>query len=166
MPDTEVLPAVTTFTLRRDRCVAEPSIRLLGLPLLRARLTATGGHFDDLDLTVVLDAASLRPGVKPLRRPLTGRRGLRAADHPAITFTGDVEPDGGTIDVAGRLEVAGTSRDLRLRGDLRHVGDDRVLLWLKGFLPAPRRKPRGLGPLARLVATRRIHVEFAAEFVR
>ncbi|MFJ9778779.1 YceI family protein [Amycolatopsis sp. NPDC101161] len=173
MPDTEVLPAVgesppgaVAHTLRRDRCVVEPSIRLARLPVLRGRLTATGGHFDvdGRQFVLVLDATSLRPSVKLLRRALT--RALRAGDHPDITFTSeDIEIDP-AIDITGKLDVAGATRELHLRGDLRHVDDDRIVLWAKGTLPAPRRKPRGLGPVARLLAARRIHLEIAAEFVR
>lgn len=115
---------------------------------------------------LVLDATSLRGGVKPLRRALTGARGLRAADHPDITFTSeDIEIDD-AIHITGKIDVAGATRELRLRGDLRHVDDDRIVLWVKGILPAPRRKPRGLGPVPRLLAARRIHLEIAAEFVR
>jgi polyisoprenoid-binding protein YceI len=176
MPDTEVLPVAgeletgATYTLRRDRCVVEPSIRLLRLPLLRGRLTATGGHLDldDRHLTVVLDAASVWTSVKLPRRALTGARGLRAGDHPDITFTSDdirLDADR-AMDVIGKIDIAGATRELRLRGDLRHVDDERVVWWAKGVLPAPRRKPRGLGPAARLLATRRIHLEIAAEFVR
>jgi polyisoprenoid-binding protein YceI len=188
MPDTEVLPAVgeheapadtalplaATCTLRRDRCVVEPSIRLLGIPVLRGRLTASNGRFDLLDdhedrrLTFVLDAPSLRPSIKLLRRARTGPRGLHAGDHPDITFTSDdVHLDADrVIDITGKADIAGTTRELRLRGDLRHVDDERIVLWARGILPAPRRKPRGLGLVPRLLAARRIHLEIAAEFVR
>ncbi|WP_410567330.1 YceI family protein [Amycolatopsis sp. cmx-4-61] len=170
MPDTELLPATVLRTLRRDRCVVEPSIRLLRVPVLRGRLAATGGHLD-LDgrhLTLTLDADPVRLGPKPLRRALTGARGLRAADHPAITFTSanlHVGP-GDAVDVTGKVEVAGAPRHLHLTGDLRRAGDESIVLWVKGTLPAPRRRPRRLGIVARLLAGRRIHVEIAAEFVR
>ncbi|GAB3160016.1 hypothetical protein GCM10027258_74510 [Amycolatopsis stemonae] len=113
MPDTEVLPATTAYVLRRDRCVVETSIRLLGLPLRRTRLTATGGHVD-----------------------LAGRSlTLRTAE---LTFDGEIGED---------HVVTG---EPHLTGDLRHVDDERIILWVKGTVRAPRR----------------IHVEIAAEFVR
>lgn len=170
MPDTEILPATVIRTLRRDRCVVEPSIRVLRLPVLRGRFAATGGHFD-LDgrhLTLTLDADAVRLGPKPLRRVLTGTRGLNAAEHPAITFTSSNlhAGSGDAVDVTGTVEIAGAARHLHLTGELRPAGDESIVVWVKGTLPAPRRKPRRLGWLARVLAGRRIHVELAAEFVR
>lgn len=46
------------YSLRRDRCVVEVSLRLLGLPLVRARLRARGG-----DLVVTGDAPEPGPGL-------------------------------------------------------------------------------------------------------
>jgi polyisoprenoid-binding protein YceI len=187
MPDTEILPALDesdattrllpiagTYTLRRDRCVIEPSIRLLRYPLLRGRFTASGGHVEfttDEDghrITVVLDAASLRTGVPGLRRMLLGSRALDAEQYPDITFTSSDIHLGAdrAIDSHGRLDLTGTSRDLRLLGRLHYVDDQRIVLWAKGTLPPPRRKPRNLNRIARLLVGCRITVEIAVEFVR
>ncbi|MFE0025012.1 hypothetical protein [Amycolatopsis sp. NPDC059021] len=169
MPDTEVLPALLpdgvrreVYTLRRDRCVIETSLRLLGYPVLRGRLTASGGHFDVAGpaLTVVLDAASLRVGVPFLAKILTGPRGLSAAEHPDVVVEAPVVRLGANrvVDFVCRVALPGTTRELRLHGDLRYVDDERIILWAKGILPKTRRKAR--------LARRRVHVEIAMEFVR
>ncbi|MFD9887993.1 hypothetical protein ACFWY9_01525 [Amycolatopsis sp. NPDC059027] len=169
MPDTEVLPALLpdgvrreVYTLRRDRCVIETSLRLLRFPVLRGRFSASGGHFDvaEPELTVVLDAASLRVGVPFLSRFLTGPRGLSTADHPDVVVEAPVVLLGAdrVVDLVCRVVLPGTTRDLRLRGDLRYVDDERIILWAKGILPKTRRKAR--------FARRRVHVEIAMEFVR
>jgi polyisoprenoid-binding protein YceI len=187
MPDTEILPALTAadtdarsapvlaavYSLRRDRCVVEPSIRLLRYPLLRGRFTASGGFFEITEgdqphhLAVVLDAKSLRPSVPLLRGWLLGPRGLNAEDYPDLPFTSLAVDlgDNRAVDVTGRLDIAGSTRELRLRGDLRHVGEDHIVMWAKGILPPPRRRPR-TGLLTRMLAGRRIQVEIAMEFRR
>lgn len=111
MSDTAVLPR-TGYTLRRDRCVIELSLRLLRVSLLRRRLTATGGHWTPGGaLTVTLD--------------------------PDLEFTAeDVADDPVVID--GR--VAG--RTVQLCGDVRYRDEDCVVVWAAGPVLPARRKPR------------------------
>ncbi|HEY2062664.1 MAG TPA: YceI family protein [Amycolatopsis sp.] len=177
MPDTEILPALpaagapAVYSLRRDRCVVEPSIRLLRYPLLRGRFTASGGFLEiagDHQLSVVLDAESLRPSLPFLRGRLIGPRGLNVEEYPDLPFTSLAVHLGQdrSVDLTGRLYLAGTTRELRLRGDLRRVGEDYIVLWAKGILPPPRRPQRGAGLLMRVLGSRRIQVEIAMEFRR
>jgi hypothetical protein len=173
MSDTEVLPypvlpATGVYALRRDRCVIELSIRLLGRPLLRGRFAAAGGRFtiaDPLEFFAVLDSASLRTGVPLLHRALTGHRGFRRAE---LTFSAQeiVLDADHVLDLVGRLTLPGCDREIHLRGDLRHVDDERIVVWAAGVLPPPRRGPRALGRIARLLARRNLHIEIAIEFVR
>jgi polyisoprenoid-binding protein YceI len=188
MPDTEILPVLPSagapawpgpdlaavYSLRRDRCVVEPSIRLLRYPLLRGRFTVSGGFFEIAEgeqphqLSVVLDAESLRPSVPFLRGRLLGPRGLNVEEYPDLPFTSlavHLGPDR-VVDITGRLDLAGTTRELRLHGDLRHVGDDYIILWAKGILPPPRRPQRESGLVMRVLAGRRVQVEIAMEFRR
>jgi hypothetical protein len=169
MPDTAVLPLPAPptaggYTLRRDRCVVELSVRLLRLPVLRGRLTATGGDWTPgSGLTVVLDSASLRTGVPFLHRALTGPRGLRGAE---LTFVAEEVEAGEELVLDGRVQLPDATREARLRGDIRYQDEECVVVWAAGVIPPPRRKPRCLGRIARLLAGRRLHVEIAIEFVR
>src|SRR6185369_8860809 len=92
------------YALRRDRCVIEVSPRP---PLVRGRLSATGGHWTPgAALTVTLDPGSLRTPI-----PFLGR----AFRDEELTFTaGDVAEDPFVVEgsVAGRA--------VRLRGDVRY----------------------------------------------
>ena len=148
-----VLPAAGTYTLRRDRCVVEVS-----LPLLHGRLTATGGRLaigDSPEFTVTLDPASLRTGVPFLSRAVGGAEWTFTAEEPDIDDT---------FVLVGR--VGGWPGEIRLHGDLRYVEEDRIVVYAKGIASPPRRPPRGLGRVARLLARRRVRVEIAMEFVR
>ncbi|WP_086849021.1 hypothetical protein [Amycolatopsis kentuckyensis] len=150
MPDTAVLPAPTGYALRRDRCVIEVSPRP---PLVRGRLTATGGHWTPGSaLTVTFDPGSLRTGVPFLGRAFRGEE---------LTFTADdVAEDPFVVEgnVAGRA--------VRLRGDVRHRDSDGVVVWAAGVVLPARRKAAHGGRLVRLLARRRLRVEIAIEFVR
>jgi hypothetical protein len=156
MPDTAVLPlpVATGHTLRRDRCVVELSVRLLRFPVLRGRLPATGGRWTPGSrFTVTLDPAVLRTGIPFLRRAFAG--------SPELTFAADdVLPDPLVLD--GWV----ATREVRLRGDVRHRDDRSIVVWAAGVVPPPRRKPRRLNRVARFLAGRRLHVEIAIEFVR
>jgi hypothetical protein len=114
MSDTAVLPApaATGYTLRRDRCVVELSLRLLRVPLLRRRLVATDGQWT--------------PG-----GPLT------VTLAPDLVFTAGEVPDDPVV-IDGR--VAG--RAVRLRGDVRYRDEDCVVVWAAGTVLPARRKPR------------------------
>ncbi|MGK3207180.1 hypothetical protein [Amycolatopsis sp. MEPSY49] len=135
MPDTAVLPR-TGYTLRRDRCVIELSLRVLGIPLLRRRLTATDGHWTPGAALAVT-----------LRSPEVVCTAEEVAEHPLV--------------IDGR--VAG--RAVRLRGDVRHRDEHSLVVWAAGPVLPARRKPRR-GRVARFVAGRRLHAEIAIEFVR
>ncbi|WP_410581390.1 hypothetical protein [Amycolatopsis sp. lyj-108] len=151
MSDTELLPAPAAagHTLRPDRCVLEPSFRFLRFPLARGRFTATAGYLGDLGLFVELDVPSLRTYPWPLRYFILRRRTTRV-----LTFTSDeLVVDENRVRIEGRLG----NRGLVLDGSLRHVDEERIILWAKGILPRPRRAPWYV---------RRIHVEIAIEFVR
>ncbi|MEV7099388.1 hypothetical protein AB0M80_41835 [Amycolatopsis sp. NPDC051045] len=150
MPDTALLPATTSYTLRRDRCVIEVSPRP---PLVRGRLTATGGHWTPGGtLSVTLDPGSLRTPIPFLGRAFRGGE---------LSFTaGEVAEDPFVVEgsVAGRA--------VRLRGDVRHRDEFGVVVWATGFVLPARRKPAHAGRLVRLLARRRLRVEIAIEFVR
>ncbi len=171
MPDTEVLPVVTELlpatgvhVLRQDRCVVEVSLRLLGCPILRGRFPAIRGSWtigDEHELRIVLDAASLRTGIPLLHRALTGALTELTFEAREIDLFADR-----TVEISGQVLLPASTRDLRLSGDLRHVGDEAFVLWAAGALPPSRHKPRRLGPIARLAFRRRLHVEVAIEFVR
>jgi len=122
MSDTAVLPR-TGYTLRRDRCVVEISSRP---PLIRGRLTATGGHWTPGSaLTVTFDPGSLRTPIPFLGRAFRGEE---------LTFTaGEATEDPFVVEgsVAGRA--------VRLRGDVRHRDEHGVVVWAAGaVLPARR----------------------------
>lgn len=147
MPDTAVLPAPPGigYTLRRDRCVIEVSPRP---PVIRGRLTATGGHWTPgSTLTITLGS---------FRTPL-----LRRAFRDELTFTAE-EVDDDPFVVEGR--VAG--REVKLRGDVRHRDEESVVVWAAGFVAPARASRRPAGRVARLLARRRLRVEIAIEFVR
>ncbi|HET6703722.1 hypothetical protein [Amycolatopsis sp.] len=149
MSDTAVLPAATGYALRRDRCVIEVSPRP---PLVRGRLTATGGHWTPgAALTVTLDPGSLRTPIPFLGRAFRGEE---------LTFTAaEVAEDPFVVEGS----VAG--RTVRLRGDVRHRDAHGVVVWAAGTVLPARRKPRHAGRLVRLLAGRRLRVEIAIEFV-
>lgn len=135
MSDTAVLPR-TGYALRRDRCVVELSLRLLRIPLLRRRLTASEGRW-------------------------TSGGPLTVALEPDLVFTADeVAEDPLVIDG----HVAG--REVRLRGDVRHRDERSVVVWAAGVALPAQRKPRRLRRTARFLAGRRLHVELAIEFAR
>lgn len=164
MPDTEVqpvpaglLPLTGIHVLRRDRCVIEISLRLMGRPILRGRFAAVHGEWtigdDGHRLRVVLDPASLRTGIPLLHRILT------PADLGFDAGEIDLFADR-TVHIAGHVRLPSSARELRLAGDLRHVDDDGFVVWAAGTLLPSRHKPRGF------LARRRLHVEIAIEFVR
>ncbi|WP_410586974.1 hypothetical protein [Amycolatopsis sp. lyj-23] len=150
MPDTALQPAPAGYALRRDRCVIEVSPRP---PLVRGRLTATGGHWTPgSGLTITLDPGSVRTSLPFLGRAFRGEE---------LTFTADhVEEDPFVVEghVAGRA--------VRLRGDVRHRDPGGVVVWAAGVVLPSRRKPAGGRWPARLLARRRLRVEVAIEFVR
>ena len=149
MTDTAVLPAIG-YTLRRDRCVIEVSPRP---PLVRGRLTATGGHWTPGSaLTVTLDPGSLRTGIPFLGRAFRGGE---------LTFTADEVGDDPFV-AEGRVG----GREVCLRGDVRHRDEHGLVVWAVGIVPPVKRKPRRTGRLVRLLAGRRLRVEIAIEFVR
>lgn len=154
MSDTELLPAPVQagHTLNPDRCVLEPSIRFLRFPLARGRFAATAGYLDvseDSALFVEIDVPSLRTYPWPLRRLILKRGKTRV-----LTFTSDE-----LVVYESRVRIEGRigNRGLVLDGELRHAGEERIILWAKGILPRPRRAPWFV---------RRVHVEIAVEFVR
>jgi hypothetical protein len=165
------LPLPGVYVVRRERCVAELTARLLGIRWLRGRLTVRNAAFE-IDpeghvLVVELDAVSLWTTIPLLAKVLTGKTALRAEEFPSSTFTSDeVALLEKTVEIAGQIDVAGSPRDLYLEGQLRPVEPGRVILWLRGTLPPPRRRPAESGRTARFLARRPVHVEFAAEFVR
>lgn len=171
MSDTEILYAVSDtgeprvpggYVLRRARCVVELSLRFARFPLLRGRFTATEGRFTIIDtevfdadheFVVVLDTASLR--TRFFAKQLT----RHAAEFPELVFSSrEITVDGRAVEISGRIDLPSTTRALRLRGDLRYVDHERIVLWATGILPPTRRGP--------WIARRRIHVETAIEFVR
>ncbi len=152
MTDTAVLPAPpgTGYTLRRDRCVIELSPRP---PLIRGRLTATGGHWTPgAELTVTLDPGSLRTGIPFLHRAFRGED---------LTFTAEEVAEDPFV---AEGSVAG--RTVRLHGDVRHRDEHGVVVWAAGVVLPARRKSRHASRLVRLLARRRLRVEIAIEFVR
>jgi polyisoprenoid-binding protein YceI len=159
------------YSLRRDRCVLELTLRLLKFPWLRARFTESDGCLNigadgDHTLEIELAPSSLWTTVPRLARTLTGPAGLRAEEYPAIVFVSRLDLfDNRDVEILGQVDIAETPRDLFLAGDLRYVDDERIVLWGKGILPAPRRRPTG-GRIARLLSRRPIHIEIAAEFTR
>jgi polyisoprenoid-binding protein YceI len=168
------LPLAANYVLRPDRCVIELSAKTAGRTWLWARLAASDGYFDlaaggdDHELAVTLAASSLRTGIPLLRRVLVGSNALSAAEFPAIEFasTEAYVGEDRAVEIAGHLQIAGTPRELTLVGDLRYVDSARVVLWAKGTLPPPRRRPSNCGRLVGWLARRRVHVEIAIEFVR
>jgi hypothetical protein len=149
MSDTAVLPR-TGYTLRRDRCVVEISSRP---PLIRGRLTATGGHWTPGSaLTVTFDPGSLRTGIPFLRRAFRGDE---------LTFTAEEVAEDPFV-----VEGSVAGRAVRLRGDVRHRDEHGVVVWATGAVLPARRKPPRAGRFGRLLARRRLRVEIAIEFVR
>lgn len=161
---TRDLPAATVtgptpgrYQLRPDRCVVEPSLRVLGVPALRGRFTATAGRFDiDPDgphtCTLRLRTASLRTGVPLLSKVLTRTNGLNAAEHPAIEFVCREVGfgPGDRVALSGRVTVRGKRLPLYLSGTVHYADPERVVLWVRGVLHT--RRP--------------VHIEAAVEFVR
>lgn len=149
MSDTAVLPR-TGYTLRSDRCVIEISPRP---PLVRGRLTATGGHWTPGSaLTVTFDPGSLRTGIPFLHRAFRGGE---------LTFTAAEVADDPFV-----VEGSVAGRTVRLRGDVRHRDEHGLVVWAAGVVLPACRKPRHASRLGRLLAGRRLRVEIAIEFVR
>jgi polyisoprenoid-binding protein YceI len=154
--------------------VVELSVRLLGRPWLRGRLAVREGRLtigldeDEHELLVELAASSFWTNIALLARMLTKKEALCVAEFPRVTFSSSEVCffEDRTAEITAQVEVTDTPRELRLSGDLRHVEDGRIILWARGVLPAPRRRPTHVGWIAGMLARRRIHVEFAAEFLR
>jgi polyisoprenoid-binding protein YceI len=153
----ELLPVPGRYELRGDRCVVALSGRLLGVPVLHGRLTATSGRVvvatdsadDQHRCELELRPASLRMGVPLLGKLLSGSRGLRAGEFPSLEFAADrviFGPDS-KLRLPGTVTVRGEERKLRLTGTLHYRDPERLVLWVRGRLG-------------------RVHVEAAAEFVR
>ncbi|ATY11137.1 hypothetical protein CU254_12165 [Amycolatopsis sp. AA4] len=164
--DTRFLPAAGSLDaepgvhrLRPDRRVLELTLRLLGIPLLRGRLTVRSAEFSHDSLTAEIDGSSFRSRVPLLSAMVTRELG-------EVRFTGEEIAEQPSTEFAGRLDFGDSTRDLVLGGELREAGDGCVILWLRGTLPPPRRPLRTAGRIARLLARRPVHVEFAGEFVR
>jgi hypothetical protein len=110
------LPPVGDYRLRLDRCVAEVSVRLLGRPLVRARVRASGGTLvvgEPTTLTIDLRA---------------GARRLRVPDRIDVTFAGP-----GTFD--GLVRVRGEEHPLVLKVRSVHADEDTAVLAASGALP-------------------------------
>lgn len=168
--DTRFLPAAGALDpdlgdhrIRPDRCVLELTLRLLGIPVARGRLTVRRAAFargpEGGVLTAVIDGASFRTKLPLVSTMVTRELG-------EVRFRGDEIVERPSAEFAGRLDFAGSARDLTISGELREVDEARVILWLKGTLPPPRRPLRTAGRIVRLLARRPVHVEFAGEFVR
>lgn len=167
------LPAPVSFWLRADRCVVELTMRVMGIAVLRGRLSAVAGTCDVIpgsddgaQVTLDLASASLKTGIPLLARVLTGKSGLDAADHPVIPFTASRVRlgDDGAVRLAGAVEVQDHPVPLVLTGTVYYSDPERIVLWVRGQLPP--RRARGAGRIARLIARRRIQVEAAVEYVR
>ncbi|GHF66684.1 polyisoprenoid-binding protein YceI [Amycolatopsis bartoniae] len=167
----EKLPLPGRYQADPSRFVLEPTIHLLRQPVLRGRLACTRGHLvlgEHPGLSLDLDARSLRTNVFGLARTLTSEGALCAADYPALRFhsTDMSVTEDWSVEVTGKLEVLDVVRDLRLRGELAHVDELAVVLWVRGVLPPPRRPLETGYWAAQVIAERPIHVELAAEFTR
>ncbi|GHE83893.1 hypothetical protein GCM10017786_13950 [Amycolatopsis deserti] len=163
---TSALPLPGRYEVNPDRVVVEPSRRLL-----RGRFAVRGGHLVlgvEPELELTLATGSLRTNVAGLARALTGEGGLCAAENPVLTFrsTSMVVADDRSVDVAGRLEVGGSSREVRLSGQITYADELAAVLWLKGAVLPPRRPVRSGSRIARRLAGRRLKLEVAVEFVR
>ncbi|UKD59093.1 hypothetical protein L3Q65_20985 [Amycolatopsis sp. FU40] len=168
--DTRFLPAAgaldadpAVHRIRPDRCVLELTQRLLGIPVLRGRLTVRRATFtrdsEGSSLAAAIDGASFRSAF-----PLPSATVTRELGE--VCFTGEEIAERPPVEFAGRLGFGDSSRDLVLGGEVREAGPDRVILWLRGTLPPPRRPLRTEGWFARLLVRRPIRVEFAGEFVQ
>ncbi|WP_166459759.1 YceI family protein [Amycolatopsis pithecellobii] len=143
----------------------------LRVPVLRGRFAATAGRLslgEEPALELELDAGSLRTNVPGLARALTNEGGLCASAFPALHFSSTwLELTGARdVELVGRLDVLGVSRELRLSGKLTYADELAVTLWLKGVLPPPRRRPARGYWIAQVIGDRPLHVELAAEFVQ
>ncbi|KAA9166846.1 YceI family protein [Amycolatopsis acidicola] len=167
----EKLPLPGGYDVGPRRFVLEPAVRVLRWPVLRGRLACTAGSLvlgDQPGLMLELDAGSLRTNVFGLARTLTDKGGLCAAEHPRIRFhsTDMSVAEDWSVEVIGKIEVLDVVREVRLRGELAHVDELAVVLWLRGVLPPPRRQLETGYWVAQVIAERPIHLELAAEFVR
>jgi polyisoprenoid-binding protein YceI len=151
------LPPQGTYELRPGRCVIEVAVRILGRPLLRGRFRAVRGTLvvgEPGTVRADLSAKSLRANVPLLSGVLTGPRGLSAARHRTVDFTGTVSLAGPLqLDIAGVVRVRYVSRPLSLRARVVHVDDGTVVLAAHGVLRRQR-------------FPRRLWVEAAAELTR
>ncbi|HVV13581.1 YceI family protein [Amycolatopsis sp.] len=167
----EKLPLPGRYQVDPGRFVLEPAVRVLRWPVLRGRLACTGGHLvlgERPELSLELDARSLRTNVFGLARTLTSEGGLCAAEHPALRFrsTDLSVTEDWQVEVIGKLEVLDVVREIRLRGRLAYVDELAVVLWVTGVLPPPRRSLETGYWAAQVIAERPIHLELAAEFVQ
>ncbi|WP_406629783.1 hypothetical protein [Amycolatopsis sp. WGS_07] len=168
--DTRFLPSAgsldadpAAYRIRPDRCVLELTLRLLGFPLLRGRLTVRRAEFtrgpDGCAVTAEIDGGSFRTGVPLMSTIVTRELGV-------VRFAGEEIAERPPVEFAGRLDFGDSTRDLVLGGELREAGEGRVILWLRGTLPPPRRPLRTVGRTVRLLARRPLRIEFAGEFVQ
>lgn len=119
------LPRPGTYTATPNRCIAEVTTLLAGLPTARARLTPIAATLTvtedpaDCRMELALDAASLDAGSLTTGRPLLNRRlrgpkGLHAGRHRRLAFHSEhVEAAGEDGDGHERLIADG---QLTLRG--------------------------------------------------
>jgi polyisoprenoid-binding protein YceI len=167
----ERLPLPGPYELNANRFVLEPTVRFLRVPVLRGRFAATAGRLvlgAEPALELELDARSLGTRVPGLARALTNEGGLCAGAFPTLHFAStwlEVAEDR-TIELAGRLDVLGVSRELRLSGRLAYVDEIAVVLWVTGTLPPPRRPLEHGYWIAQVIGERPLHIELAAEFVQ
>ncbi|MGV9294321.1 hypothetical protein [Amycolatopsis sp. NPDC003676] len=166
--DTRFLPSAAAadhavHRIRPDRCVLELTQRLLGIPVLRGRLTVRRATFtrvpEGSSLTAELDGSSFRSVFLLPSSMVTRELG-------EVHFAAEEIAERPPVEFAGRLDFGDSSRDLVFGGELRDAGPDRVILWLRGTLPPPRRPLQTVGRVARLLARLPIRVEFAGEFVQ
>ncbi|MGW7531010.1 hypothetical protein [Amycolatopsis sp. NPDC054798] len=162
LPALDADPAVRVHRIRPDRSVLELTLRLCGIPVLRGRLTVRRATFDrgpeGCALTAEIDGSSFRAKVPFVSALVTRELG-------EVRFGGDEIVERPSIEFAGRLDFGDSARDLLLGGELREVGEGRVILWLKGTLPPPRHPLRTVRTV-RLLTRRPVHLEFAGEFVQ
>ncbi|WP_020659045.1 hypothetical protein [Amycolatopsis benzoatilytica] len=167
--DTRFLPAAGSLDpdpgvhrIRPDRCVLELTLRLLGLPVLRGRLTVRRATFtrdpQGSVVTAEIDGSSFRSGVPFVSAMVTRELGT-------VLFTGEEIAERPGAEFAGRLDFGDSARDLVLGGEVREAGEGQVVLWLSGTLPPPRRPLRTVSRLLRQLARRPVRIEFAGEFV-
>jgi polyisoprenoid-binding protein YceI len=172
----DVLPAPGAFTLNRNRCLAEFSVKHMVVSTARGRLEPLGGQLiveeDPLAswVRVDLDAGSFSTGSRERDETVKGPEFLDVQDFPAIRFESVfmTETGPGRFDVAGDLYVKDLVGEVILATRLVTVSPDRIVVAASTQLSRERYGLTWMPAVEKvgIVMADTVKITLGAEFVR